>query len=83
MKPTSSDNSFFTIGGTIIRRWWRPNVVWLPWAVSAALLSLAAFWDLLDRGAGIDFIVLGLAGYELVIGLTEEEPPAFRHEPAR
>lgn len=59
----------FSIGG-LIRRWrgWRPGPA--PWICAALGLSLAAVWDLLRQGGPVDFILLGLAGYELVIGLT-------------
>ena len=38
-------------------------------------------WDPLIRGAQADFILIGLAGYEMVIGLTEEDPRAFCLKP--
>jgi hypothetical protein len=75
---------FFSLGDLIAARW-RPRLVVLPWAMSAAVLSLLACWDVLARGAGLDFILLGLAGYELVIGLTEstaERPAGGRGYPS-
>ena len=45
----------------------------LPWALSSATLTVAAMWDYWSRGADIDYLVLGLAAYELMIGLLEEE----------
>ena len=43
-----------------------------PWAVASVVLLVGACWDPLVRGAQADFILVGLAGYEMVIGLTEE-----------
>jgi hypothetical protein len=43
-----------------------------PWIVAATGLLAFAVWDPITRGGQPDFILMGLAGYELVIGLTEE-----------
>jgi hypothetical protein len=43
-----------------------------PWIVAATGLLTFALWDPVMRGGQPDFILMGLAGYELVIGLTEE-----------
>ena len=43
-----------------------------PWVIAAAFLCIGSAWDWLATGGRLDFILLGLAGYELVIGLTEE-----------
>ena len=40
--------------------------------VASASLLLLSCWDLFDGAGRMDFIVMGLAGYELVIGFTEE-----------
>ncbi len=61
----------FSVGG-LLARWWRTEPAWLPWAAAAVVLLVAACWDPLVRGAQADFILIGLAGYEMVIGLTEE-----------
>ena len=58
--------------GSIVTAGWRPRWPVLPWVLSAAALAALACCDLLLRGDRIDFILVGLAGYELVIGLTEE-----------
>jgi hypothetical protein len=61
---------FFSLGG-LLRSFWRTRPELLPYIVAASILSLLSCWDLF-RGAGrADFILLGLAGYELVLGLTE------------
>jgi hypothetical protein len=62
---------FFSLGG-LVANVWKPQVRVLPWVGAAAALMLLSCWDVF-RGAGrIDLIVMGLAGYELVIGLTED-----------
>ena len=66
------DFEFFSLGG-IIARSGRTRPAWLPWALAAVVLAIGAFWDPLFRDGRTDFILLGLAGYELVIGLTENE----------
>jgi hypothetical protein len=71
---------FFSLGG-LLRIWWTPRVLELPWIVASALLLLLSCWDVLDGAGRMDFIVMGLAGYELVIGFTEEgEQPARRQQ---
>jgi hypothetical protein len=59
--------------GALIALAWKPGLVLLPWALSSALLTAAAMWDYWSRGGNIDYLVLGLAAYELMIGLLEEE----------
>jgi hypothetical protein len=69
---------FFSLGG-LLRIWWTPRLVELPWIVASASLLLLSCWDVFDGAGRMDFIVMGLAGYELVIGFTEEaEQPARR-----
>ena len=72
---------FFSLGG-LLRIWWTPRVVELPWIIAAVSLMLLSCWDVFDgAGAGrMDFILLGLAGYELVIGFTEEGEQPAHHE---
>ncbi len=66
---------FFSLGG-VLATFWSPRVQLLPWIGTASALILLGSWDLL-RGAGrVDMIVMGLAGYELTIGLSEETPNA-------
>lgn len=65
-------HGIFSLGG-MIARVWQPGLVLLPWALSSAMLTLAAMWDYWSRGGSIDYLVLGLAAYELMIGLLEED----------
>lgn len=61
---------FFSLGGLLATCWKsRPSLV--PWILTSSLLLGLSFWDLLSRGGRIDFIVLGLAAYELALGLIE------------
>jgi hypothetical protein len=62
----------FSLGG-LLSLGIRPRFVSAPWIASALVLAALGLWDTAMRGAPPDFILLGLAGYELVIGLTEEE----------
>ena len=62
--------------GAVLSLVWKPSHRLLPWAFTSAMLTLAAMWDFWTRGGSIDYIVLGLAGYEMMIGLMEEEAPA-------
>jgi hypothetical protein len=71
MGTTAERHGFFTLGGTLAR-WWRPAYSLLPWAFTSALLTVAAMWDHWSRGGPIDYAVLGLAAYELMMGLLEE-----------
>jgi hypothetical protein len=68
-------HGIFSLGG-VIARLWQPGLVLLPWAFSSAMLTAAGMWDYWARGADIDYLVLGLAAYELMIGLMEEEAEA-------
>jgi hypothetical protein len=70
---------FFSLGG-LLRIWWTPRVVELPWIVASASLLLLSCWDVFDGTGRMDFIVMGLAAYELVIGFTEEGEPSARRE---
>jgi hypothetical protein len=67
--------SFFSMGG-LLARCWRTKSPITPWICASSVLASGAVWDAVRTGGPIDFIMLGLAGYELVIGLTEE--PASR-----
>jgi hypothetical protein len=66
--------SFFSIGG-LLARCWRAKSPITPWICASSVLTSGALWDAVRTGGPIDFIMLGLAGYELVIGLTEEPAP--------
>jgi hypothetical protein len=65
-------HGFFTIGG-FVAQFWHPAYHLLPWALTSAMLTVAAVWDHWSRGGPIDFVVLGLAAYELMLGLLEEQ----------
>jgi len=68
-------HGIFSLGG-VISRLWQPGLVLLPWALSSALLTVAAMWDYWSRGGNIYYLVLGLAAYELMLGLLEEDAEA-------
>jgi hypothetical protein len=59
--------------GALVARAWRPGYALLPWALTSALLTTAAMWDFWTRGGAIEYTVLGLAAYELMMGLMEDE----------
>lgn len=76
---------FFTIGG-LLARVWRPAYPLLPWALTSALLTVAALWEHWTTGGPVEWIVLGLAAYELMIGLLaiDETPvPSARMSQTR
>ena len=62
---------FFSLGG-LLAPYATTRLVLAPWAFSAALLMALAFWDPLARGAEPDAVLIGLACYELLIGLTTD-----------
>jgi len=64
---------FFSLGG-LLAPYATTKLALAPWAFAAALLTTLAFWDLLARGGEPDAILLGLAAYELLIGLTKRSP---------
>lgn len=72
--PVVLNHGFFTLGG-LLARYWRPAYRLLPWALTSAMLSVAGMWDNWQRGGPIDFVIVGLAAYELMIGLLEERDP--------
>lgn len=63
---------FFSLGG-VLSIWWSPSVLELPWIVAAASLVLLSCWDVFDGAGRVDFMLIGLSAYELLIGLTEEK----------
>ena len=67
---TRSDGVFSL--GALLARYWHPAYPLLPWALTSAMLTVAAMWDYWSRGGSIDYVVLGLAAYELMLGLMEE-----------
>ena len=66
---------FFSLGG-VLASFWQPRVQLLPWIGSASALMLLSCWDVFKGAGRVDLIVMGLAGYELVIGLTEDSSSA-------
>ena len=56
---------FFSLGGLLA-----------PWAFSAGLLTALAFSDPVLRDGEVDAILVGLAAYELLIGLTRDSDRA-------
>ena len=69
---TTQRLEFFSLGG-VLSMWWSPALLELPWIVAAASLVLLSCWDVFKGAGRVDFMLIGLAGYELVIGLTEEK----------
>lgn len=57
--------------GAVVRIWWRPRNRCAPWGCAAGALAGLSAWDWLARSGGVDFVLLGLAGYELILGMTE------------
>ena len=71
---TVSSRGFFTIGGLLARAW-RPVYPLLPWALTSALLMVAGMWDYWSHGGRIEWVVVGLSAYELMIGLLALPQP--------
>lgn len=67
-------HGFFTLGASLARVW-HPAYPLLPWALTSALLMTAGMWDFWSRGGPIEWVVVGLAAYELMLGLLEEPAP--------
>ena len=65
-------HGLFTLGGLLATAW-RPSQPLLPWALTSALLTVAALWGHWTTGGPVDWVVLGLAAYELMMGLLGEE----------
>lgn len=77
MRDMRARFEFFSLGG-VFGFIWHSRTQLFPGIVAASILALLSCWDLF-RGAGrVDFILLGLAGYELVLGLTEQQMAADR-----
>lgn len=64
-------HGFFTLGGALARVW-RPAYPLLPWALTSALLMTAGAWDYWMGRGPVEWIVVGLSAYELMLGLMEE-----------
>jgi len=69
--------------GAVLARYWHPAYPLLPWALTSAMLTVAAMWDRWSRGGAIDYVVLGLGAYELMLGLLEEQRQAEAHPDRR
>jgi hypothetical protein len=83
-RQSAMGDGIFSLGG-LLARWWKPRYPLLPWAFTSAMLTCAAMWDFWSRGGPIDYAVLGLAAYELMLGLLEErtEPVAVERRASR
>lgn len=62
---------FFSLGG-LLAPYATTRLTLAPWAFSAALLAMLGSWDPIATGGEFDAILIGLAGYELLIGLTTD-----------
>jgi hypothetical protein len=72
-------DGFFTLGG-VLALVWRPAYPLLPWALTSALLMAAGLWDHWSYGGSIEWLIVGLSAYELMMGLLEDIPlPAAQH----
>jgi hypothetical protein len=71
----------FSLGG-LIGRFWRPRRQWMPWTAAAAGLAIGGVYDVVTVGRGPDFILLGLAAYELLVGLTRSPGGRSANAPA-
>ena len=67
-------HGLFTLGGFLATAW-RPSQPLLPWALTSALLTVAAMWGHWTTGGPVEWVVLGLSAYELMMGLLEEDAP--------
>jgi len=65
-------HGMFTLGGFLATAW-RPSQPLLPWAFTSALLTVAALWGYWTAGRPVDWVVQGLAAYELMMGLLETD----------
>jgi hypothetical protein len=63
---------FFSLGG-VLAGCLPHTTPYVPWLITATGLALLGCWDAIRAGGSLDFVVLGLAAYELLIGLTEEQ----------
>jgi hypothetical protein len=71
MPVLSRSDGLFSLGA-VLARYWHPAYPLLPWAFTSAMLTVAGMWDRWFRGGQVDYVVLGLAAYELMIGLLLE-----------
>jgi hypothetical protein len=66
---------FFSLGG-LLAPYATSRLALAPWAFSAGLLTALAFSDPVLRDGEVDAILVGLAAYELLIGLTRDSDRA-------
>ena len=73
----------FSLGGALARVW-RPRYPLLPWALTSALLMTAGMWDRWSVGGRVEWLVVGLSAYELMLGLlvSVTVPVATAAEPS-
>ena len=65
---------FFSLGG-VLALVWKPHPPTLPWIVVALTFIGVGSRDMSTRMSRVDFVLMAsLAGYELIIGLTEKSP---------
>src|SRR4029079_11040685 len=79
---SAARHGFVSLGG-FLARFWHPAYPLLPWAFTSAMLTVAAMWDRWSRGGPIDYVMLGLAAYELMLGLLEEQRQPEPHSDCR
>ena len=61
--------------GGLLALVWQPRPHTLPWIVAALVLLGVTSWDVTTRLGRVDFVLMAsLAGYELIIGLTDQSP---------
>jgi hypothetical protein len=72
---------FFSLGG-LLAPFATTRLTLAPWAFSAAFLTVLASWDPVARSGEFDAILMGLAAYELLIGLTTERRSDSREQPS-
>ena len=78
-----SVHGWFTLGGSLAAVW-KPSYPLLPWALSSALLIVAGLWDYWTARGPIEWMVVGLAAYELMLGLLHlDELTARAAAPSR
>jgi hypothetical protein len=74
MDAMTPARGMFSLGG-VLARVWHPRYPLLPWALTSALLMTAGLWDYWTVGAPVEWVVVGLSAYELMIGLLDVPEP--------
>jgi hypothetical protein len=70
--PALPRGEFFSLGG-LFAPYVTSRAPFAPWTLSAAILTALSAWDPITSGGAFDSILLGLAAYELLIGLTRAD----------